>query len=60
MKKGVAINIVVAAVIAFIALIVLWIFLSKMAPQLSSWIQSIVHKVKCEIIPWPFNKIFGC
>lgn len=48
--KGIAINMVASIVIAVIALVVLWIFFSKLTPQITEWFYATLHKIKCAII----------
>ena len=48
-EKGMALETVGYLVLAIIALIVLWIFLSEMAPAITSVVEDIVKGIACEV-----------
>ena len=48
-SKGIAIETIGYLILAVIALIVLWIFLSKMMPIVTDTVNNIIHGLVCQI-----------
>jgi len=48
-SKGIAIETVVYAVLAVVALAILWIFLSKVAPAIKGTVENIVKGMGCKL-----------
>jgi hypothetical protein len=48
-RKGLAIETVVLIVLAIVGLVIIWIFLSKVTPAITSMAEDIIKGIACQI-----------
>ncbi|MDI6798954.1 MAG: hypothetical protein QMD12_03115 [Candidatus Aenigmarchaeota archaeon] len=61
--KGLVVSTVGWLILAIVAVIVLFIFFSKLVPVVGEFMDAAVKGLKkliCDMLPWPLNWLAGC